>query len=167
MTIKNWNSKMNFSDINDTLMDQSGYFSQLDQNNTYKLTAVTFSIVTSLCILPLLYAVIRYERYGSDKKRTLINKLVSSVFWCVIGFHLLVHSLYTLRFIVGPLPSAVCLFAFLIKRSLSSAVLIFLNAIIATRYVFIFWLQNPAAFNDDFWHFFIKGEMFKYLFCHK
>ena len=24
-----------------------------------------------------------------------------------------------------------------------------------TRYVFTFWLQNPAAFNDNFWHLFI------------
>lgn len=27
---------------------------------------------------------------------------------------------------------------------------------ILTRYIFIFWLKNPSAFNDDFWFLFVN-----------
>ena len=32
-----------------------------------------------------------------------------------------------------------------------SSMILFLDAIISMRYVYIFVLKNPAAFNDDFW----------------
>jgi hypothetical protein len=31
-----------------------------------------------------------------------------------------------------------------------------LNATTFLRYVFVFWLKNPGAFNDEFWHIFIN-----------
>ena len=144
---------MNFSPQNSTV--KNGYFLQLNNMNVYVVTAISFSLLSLLSNPPLLYAMIRYEQFGSDKKRTLVNKLVSSTFWCGILYLLLVQGLYTLRFILGPLPQEVCLVVYFVKRIISTQVLICLDAIILTRYVFIFWLQNPAAFNDDFWHLFI------------
>jgi len=34
--------------------------------------------------------------------------------------------------------------------------MLYLNAIAITRYLFIFWLKNPAAFQNEFWNVFLK-----------
>jgi hypothetical protein len=34
--------------------------------------------------------------------------------------------------------------------------MLFLDCIMVTRYTFIFWLKNPAAFQDEFWSLFIN-----------
>jgi hypothetical protein len=34
--------------------------------------------------------------------------------------------------------------------------MLILTGIIVTRYIFIFWLKNPAAFQDDFWNLLIN-----------
>ena len=43
-----------------------------------------------------------------------------------------------------------------LKITIPIQILLILDCIIITRYFFIFWLKNPAAFNDDFWSFFLN-----------
>jgi hypothetical protein len=38
-----------------------------------------------------------------------------------------------------------------IRRFLIDTILLCMNVSITTRYIFIFWLKNPAAFNNEFW----------------
>jgi len=54
----------------------------------------------------------------------------------------------------GPLPANLCLLSFTIKLAITTQGLLYLNAIILSKYLFIFWLKNPTAFHDDFWSFF-------------
>ena len=56
----------------------------------------------------------------------------------------------------GPLPQWVCLVQAIVKSTTSSDFLLFYDAIIVVRFVYIFVLKNPAAFADDFWCFFIN-----------
>ncbi len=60
------------------------YFHVLRENNLYKMICVSLSVLIMVILLPLIYGVIWFERFGSDKKRTLINMLVSSACWTVI-----------------------------------------------------------------------------------
>jgi hypothetical protein len=55
------------------------------------------------------------------------------------------------RYIVGPSPVIVCRFNYFLKLTLTVQGLMFMNSIIISRYIFIFWLKNPAAFQDEFW----------------
>ena len=50
----------------------------------------------------------------------------------------------------------VCRFNYFLKHTLTVQGLMFLNCIIISRYIFIFWLKNPAAFQDDFWNPFVN-----------
>jgi hypothetical protein len=42
--------------------------------------------------------------------------------------------------------SLTCRFNYFLKLALTTQVMLFLNCIMLTRYIFIFWLKNPAAF---------------------
>jgi hypothetical protein len=56
-----------------------------------KIAAVAFSGLGGLVLLPLVYFIIWYERYGSDHKRTLLNKLVSSLCWSFFEWFFIVQ----------------------------------------------------------------------------
>ena len=42
---------------------------------------VVLSVLLSVNVIPSLYGIIWFERFGSDSKRTLINQLFASVCW--------------------------------------------------------------------------------------
>ena len=49
-----------------------------------------------------------------------------------------------------------CFWHYILRRTLATQFILVIDAITLIRYIFIFWLQNPGAFNDDFWSFFIN-----------
>ena len=61
--------------------ESEDFFSGLFENRPSKVIFVIVSIVGGFVLLPLVYSIIWFEQFGSDKKRTLINKFVSSVCW--------------------------------------------------------------------------------------
>ncbi len=50
----------------------------------------------------------------------------------------------------------VCLYHQVMKNALSLQLVLFMDALLFTRYVFIFWHKNPAIFQDAFWSLFIN-----------
>ena len=154
--MNNLNSEIEFKQslINSSICEN--YSEILDTNNPYKLAAVTISIFSIIFVTPAFYSLIWYERFGSDKKRTIINKLLSSISWNAIEWNLGTQTVFVARFIYGPLPTAACLWLYVLRKAIILQVFFFLDAILITRYVLIFWLQNPAAFQDEFWTLFIN-----------
>jgi hypothetical protein len=59
----------------------SDFFIGLFENRPSKVAAVVFSAVGWVVIVPLVFAIIVFERSSSDNKKTLLNKLVSSMYW--------------------------------------------------------------------------------------
>ena len=49
-----------------------------------------------------------------------------------------------------------CFFLVIAKNSVKTQTVLFFDAIIVTRYVFIFWLKNPGSVDDDFWCWFLS-----------
>jgi len=159
--------KMETKELNNislVLTDNLNCFEQIDSNNAYKYAFIGFSFSSIIITTLICYTIIWYERYGSDKKRTLINKLVSSICWNTLLWCCTVQSLYTVRFAFGPLPPFLCFFLFILKKTIVINYALLLNAITFIRYIFIFWLNNPAAFNDDFWCVFINIWTFGFSF---
>jgi hypothetical protein len=72
------------------------------------------------------------------------------------GNFLRVHSYFTfvekLRFAHGPLHPNLCFWSILFKKIVSHFLLLLLTSLTFIRYVFIFWLKNPAAVKEDFWY---------------
>ena len=50
-------------------------------HNLPKYIAFIVSVLLSLIVIPSLYGIIWFERFGSDSKRTLINQLFASICW--------------------------------------------------------------------------------------
>ena len=148
----------NFSRHSNVLQESTrynDYFSGLLDGNWWKtvsLTIACFGIIASPLILQ---SIIWFEKYGNDNKRTLLNMFVSLYCWAVTEFVIFVQIPETIRFLNGPLPSFVCHFHAYFRASIVNVMLLYKNASILTRYIFIFWLKNPAAFDDDFWCLFI------------
>ena len=109
-----------------------------------------------MCIYLVFGSIIWYERSGFEKHQILSNKLVSSICWTAIELFLLVHTTLLVRFTVGPLPGWICFWQLVFRRAILKQFVLLLDAIMLTRFAFIFWLKNPAAFPDNFWIFFIN-----------
>ena len=60
------------------------------------------------------------------------------------------------RYIIGPLPSLVCQTNHYLRLCFTSNLYLFFGAVSITRFLFIFWLKNPAAFHDEFWILFLN-----------
>ena len=101
------------------------------------------------------FTVIWFEHFGSDVKRTIVNRLVSSVCWSTIGYFMFPQMVDIARYIVGPLPAGLCTFNLFIKNVLTLQILFFFDASIVMKYVSIFWLKNPIRLQDEFWDIFI------------
>ncbi len=191
------------------------FFAELTSSQpVLRVTCLVFALATSLVVPVFLYSIIWYERYGSDNKRTLLNKFASLACWAAIEYYLVAQMLEIITFLFAPLPAQFCLFTryqfsqhylliffvrklhkllfciyictFLaigfwrkscfknvgkidhriVRSSVFIELLVFFDLITLTRYFYIFWLKNPAGFNDEFWanFFHIWVKMFSFVF---
>jgi hypothetical protein len=145
--------KVEFSIMNTTNND---FFSIINVNDTFKIISITFAILMMAALLPFLAGIVWFERFGSDKKRTLINMLVVSIILTVFQCGCLVQTIDIIRYLSGPWSEVFCLMQAILRSSLISDFLLYYDAIIIIRYLYIFILKNPAAFQDEFWYRFIN-----------
>ena len=113
------------------------------------------SVILTPLVIALLYSIIWFERNCSDSKRTLINRLVSAICRTCICFFILPQSIDLFRYIYGPLPHRLCYFNLYIKNVFTIQDMVFTNAILISKYVYIFVLKNPLGFQDEFWYKFV------------
>ena len=142
-------------DVCQLLISRETFFCEAFQHQTSKTVIIVLSVITSLTDIGLLYGAIWYERFGSDNYRTLINRLFSSLCWSGI-VALLIGWTDVGRHIIGPFPDVPCYFQIVMKDSIKTAILLFFDAIALSRYIFIYWMKNPTALNDDFWNLFVN-----------
>ena len=144
LVLANFSSKLEF-----TQMD-------LSVKNPLLIVSLLLSVLVTIFGPPLLFAVIWFERFGSDKKRTLLNMLVNMNCWTGIAFIILGQVPVIFLYTFGPLPVMFCLLHTMVRLSIICSILMIFNAIIIFRFVYIFKLKNPAAFRDDFWCLFVS-----------
>ena len=124
--------------------------------NPLLIFSLLLSVLVAILGPPLLFAVIWFERFGDDKKRTLLNMFVNMTCWTGIGFIILGQVPEIIIYTSGPLPLLFCQLHSIVRLSIICSMLMFMNAIIVFRFVYIFKLKNPAAFRDDFWCLFVS-----------
>ena len=66
--------------------------------------------------------VVFYEKFGSDKKRTVLNKLFSSTAWSVSGFYIFGQLVEAFLYVHGPLPATFCIVHMIYKRAATTQV---------------------------------------------
>ena len=140
--------------------DNQNSFDGLLHNRISKILSVIFSFLTVPLVVALFYGIVWYERFGTDNKRTLINKLLASQCWASIQFYVICQTLDGISLIVGGLPGFICFCQVIMKNSYKTQFLLFFDSSILVQYLFIFWVKNPAAVNDDFWSHFVSMWIF-------
>ena len=88
-------------------------------------------------------------------KRTLINQLFAFICWIFMTYLLVGKTGDILISLFAPLPPWFCYLQAYLKSLSSISLMLTIDTIMITRYCFIFWLQNPASVNDDFWKLFL------------
>ena len=129
----------------------SDFFDFLLENNAVRVMSLVFCGISVIVVPFLLYSVIWYDRYGSDKRRTFLNLLTSGTCWVGIEYCFVVQATEMLRFVFGPFPEWYCFIKSILRAAYITQLLLYLDCMAVTRYLFIFWLKNPAAFQSEFW----------------
>jgi hypothetical protein len=137
-------------------MSDKNCFETLESYSLHKQAVIIVSVVSSIISVPVAYSLIWYERFGSDNRRTLINKLLSAICWYGMVFCSSSQLAYAFRFYYGPLPQVICFWLVLARKIIITNSIVLVNVMTLTRYIFIFWLKNPAAFNDEFWFVYVN-----------
>lgn len=109
------------------------YYPFMTDNNAVKWVTWVFGFFVALTGPCALYSVIWFERFGSDRKRTLLNMLFSQSCTAGIAYVYLGHVPELIRYVYGPMGSGVCLFQLLARFTLTGMGGFFLNAILITR----------------------------------
>ena len=77
----------------------------------------------------------RFEKFGSDNKRTILNKLVSSICFCSIVYFGILQPMEKMRYIFGRLPAWMCGLHFVVYNSIVVQFLLLCDAISIFRSV--------------------------------
>jgi hypothetical protein len=140
------------------------FFAGLTSGNPVRTISLTFSGLVCLVVPAFIFSIIWFERFGSDKKRTLLNIIASFGCWTGIEYIYVIQTSEIFRYIHGPLPPSFCFFLRIFRSALFLELLLLFDTVTISKYFYIFWLKNPAGFNDDFWSIFlnvwIKGFSF-------
>ena len=133
------------------LEDKDKCYKELYETNPTKIILVILSVVFNVINIALPYGIIWYEHYGTDNKRTLVNKLVSLICRILIQWFIFCQPSDIIRYTFGPLPTIACAFQQIVKSSLKFQILLCFDALQITKFILIFVLKNPSAVQDDFW----------------
>ena len=136
--------------LNSSLEEHEDFFYGMFENRPSKFICIIFALLIMMSDLFLYYGIIWYERFGTDNRRTLTNKLLTNLCWTII-LSVFISFFNVARYVFGPLPELYCFFQLLLKVVSKTIILLFLDSILLTRYLMIFWLKNPGAVKDDFW----------------
>ena len=142
---------MNYT--NETNQD---YFSGLVENRVSKIVSVAFSELGTCVIMLLTFMIIWYEKFGTSEYQTVINRINVKCWWLCLAYFSTVQQVDIFRYIFGTLPWTVCLLNVYAKFFFPMCLIIFLNFIVVTRYLFIFWIKNPCSLNDELLSIFIS-----------
>ena len=132
-------------------IDDIAFFDFLLENNAPRIVSLAFCGISVIQVPFLLYSIVWFDKYGSDKRRTFLNLLTSATCWVGIEYCFVIQATEMLRFIIGPFPKWYCFIKSILRGAYITQLLLYLDCMALTRYLFIFWLKNPAAFQSEFW----------------
>ena len=134
----------------------NNYYNHELEHNPYKHLFVIISLLIIVVSVAVSTLIIWYEKFGSVKKRTIINQLVSLICWNLIYWSMFIQGAGIARFLYGSFNQTFCFWLVILRRTITTKIIILFDAITTIRFIFICCLQNPGAFNDDFWNLFLN-----------
>ena len=129
-------------------------FTAIEHARVSKYFALLFSSLGIFFTTPVLYGIIWYER--NNHHRTLINQNLASGMCFAMSWNFLVQIPTLFRYVFGPFNQPLCVLDMTIRNALLMQGLMYIDATMIIRYIFIFLMKNPTALQDDFWNIFIN-----------
>ena len=129
-------------------------------DNWYKYLTVCFSVILVTVGIALSAYAVWYEINESNANKTIINELSSLIHITGTLGLLVTHVIELARYLYGPLNKHICFLQVVIKHSIKTEILLFLDANIIARYVVIFHCKNPLAIEDGLWSTFVCSSIF-------
>ena len=131
------------------------FFSFLMPNSPIKIGSLIVSAIIIVITPVLLSSIIWFEKYGPDNRRTFLNRLYKSIWMVEMEIIFVLQLTEIFRFVYGPMPRFYCFLKTVARTSYTFQLLLYLDAIAIARYLLIFCLKNPTAFQDEFWNMFL------------
>ena len=132
------------------------FFGFMMIRSNFAIFSLAFSTLGVILVPFFFYSIIWFNSHGSDKKITFLNMITSASCWIGIEYNCIIQTTEIIRFCIGPLPEWFCFLKTLLRNAYVTQVFLYFDTIALTRYLFIFWLKNPAAFHSDFWILFLN-----------
>jgi hypothetical protein len=129
------------------------YLTEPYKNHPSKIFSLIFITFMTATLTPIFLLIVKYEREKSN--RTLINQLLSSVLVWPTFLSIVDNFLLVIRFMPVGNPKILCYLDLILKPSATMYCILFLDAILIVRYIFIFHTKNPTVTQDDFWNCFL------------
>ena len=112
------------------------------------------SIPSTIITLPLIYGIIWFEK--NNHQRTLINQLVTSICCYHIGWVCFIYINIGIHLTLGTTGPFLCALEIIFQNVVGMQTIFLLEAIVVTKYTFVYFLKNPVAIHDEFFQFFIN-----------
>jgi len=137
-------------------MSDKDFFSGVFEYRPSTMAGISVATIFGALASIMMIGILWYERFGSDSKRTILNKLVSVMYINCLIWALVVQVLEICRYISGPMFSPLCYFHSFLKNCLAIHLSLATVTNSFLRFLFLFILKNPEQFHDDFWILFIN-----------
>ena len=125
-----------------------------------KQIGIAISVVNILFVTPFIYAIVWYERYGSNQNRTLINLFVISACWVAIINNIFLQIPEVIILFGFPLGQIFCTYILIVRNAIIIHYAVLAAAISIVKYLYVFVYKNPTGRNDNFWCFFVNSVVF-------
>ena len=124
--------------------------------NPIKIFGIVISILNIAIVSLFMYAIIWYEKYGTNQNRTLINHFVASACWTGIAYNIILQIpevIVAFGFTLGRL---FCTCSLMLKCILIIHYSSLAGSVAIVKYLYIFVFKNSTGRFDEFWCFFIN-----------
>ena len=118
------------------LFSDSTVYHKMFEDKIIVYSTLFISSIASVVNIILLFGIICFEK--NHHYRTLINQLVTSMYWYGILWIISIQIPTTLRYLVASFPPILCSLDVILRNVFMMQVLFFLDAVLLCRYIFIF-----------------------------
>ena len=137
-------------------------FEQVYKEDSVKLSCLVATSLSCFATIPLTYGIVWYEK--NRHYRTLINMLAASICIYQINWLIVAYLFAIIHLIFGPTGIFLCSLELMLINVTAMQIMFLITAIILSKYVFVFHLQNPRAIQEDFYFLFINLSTLSFSF---
>lgn len=137
-------------------MNSTNFYGFLYEKTFNNIFAISLTNLAAFVSAIMSLVIIWYERYGTDHKACLSNKIICMVCWTTVFALVIIQTIDTIMFFQGPMSEGTCLVYTYIRSVFRTNILNFMNAFTVHDCIMVVWLKNPENIQHEFWSQFVS-----------